>query len=254
MIEHNVETEKQLPPMKRFSFADAAERILDKQKNKQPMHYSRIIELAVDQKYINTEGQTPGASLIAIIGLENKKKLSRGEKPRFKAYGNGLYGLSKWEGRDLEIRIEQHNTQVRKKLLSGLKEIDPGEFEEQVAELLIAVGFTDVIVTSRHKDGGIDIRGVLVTGDVIRTKMAVQVKRWKNNVQAPTVQQIRGSLGAHEQGLIITTSGFSKGAITEAERPDAAPIGLMDGTQLVKLMVEHGIKVEKKGFEIIDLV
>jgi restriction system protein len=57
----------------------------------------------------------------------------------------------------------------------------------------------------------------MVTGDVIRTRMAVQVKRWKANVQSPTFQQVRGSLGAHEQGLIITTSDFSKGARAEAE-------------------------------------
>jgi hypothetical protein len=30
---------------------------------------------------------------------------------------------------------------------------------------------------------------------------------------APVVQLVRGSLGAHEQGLIITTSDFSAGAI-----------------------------------------
>ena len=43
--------------------------------------------------------------------------------------------------------------------------------------------------------------------------MAVQVKRWKNNVQAPTVQQVRGALGAREQGLIIATSNFSSGRV-----------------------------------------
>ena len=242
------------PVRKRYSFADAAEKILDEHSNKQPIHYTKIIEIAITHGYINTEGQTPGASLIAIMGIENKKRLARAEKPRFKAYGNGLYGLTKWEGKDLIFKIEQPNTLVKKKLLESLKIVDPGEFEELVAEVLIAVGFREVNVTNRYKDGGIDIRGVLVIGDVIRTKMAVQVKRWKNNVQSPTVQQIRGSLGAHEQGLIITTSDFSKGAIEEAERTDAAPIGLMDGTQLVNLMVEHGIKVEKERFEIIDLV
>ena len=71
------------------------------------------------------------------------------------------------------------------------------------------------------------MRGTLVVGDVIRTRMAVQVKRWKHNVQAPIVQQVRGSLGTHEQGLIITTSDFSAGAREEAARPDAVPVGLM---------------------------
>ena len=72
-----------------------------------------------------------------------------------------------------------------------------------------------------------------VVGDVIRTRLAVQVKRWKSNVQAPVIQQVRGSLGTHEQGLIITTSDFSKGAREEATRANATPVGLMDGEQLV---------------------
>lgn len=71
--------------------------------------------------------------------------------------------------------------------------------------------------------------------------MAVQVKRWKtkNHVQAPVVQQVRGSLGTHEQGLIITTSDFSAGAKREAERPNAVPVALMDGDKLVELLAEY---------------
>ena len=68
-------------------------------------------------------------------------------------------------------------------------------------------------MTPASGDGGIDVRGTLVVGDVIRTRMAVQVKRWKRNVQAPTVQQVRGSLGTHEQGLIVTTSDFRQGGV-----------------------------------------
>src|SRR5687768_5659349 len=94
----------------------------------------------------------------------------------------------------------------------------PTQFESLVARLLTSLGFEGVAVTSRSGDGGIDVRGTLVVGDVIRTRMAVQVKRWKGNVQAPTVQQVRGSLGTHEQGLIITTSDFSSGARDEAKR------------------------------------
>jgi restriction system protein len=57
--------------------------------------------------------------------------------------------------------------------------------------------------------------------------MAVQVKRWQHNVQAPTVQQLRGALGVHEQGLIVTTSDFSAGARAEAAKPDRTPVALM---------------------------
>ncbi|MCE7910027.1 MAG: restriction endonuclease, partial [Candidatus Omnitrophica bacterium COP1] len=98
-------------------------------------------------------------------------------------------------------------------------------------------------------------RGILVVGDVIRIKMAIQVKRWKigNNIQAPVVQQVRGSLGAHEHGLIITTSNFSEGAKMEATQPDKTAIALMDGEQLVKLLMEHGIGVHRSTPDLFEI-
>jgi restriction system protein len=87
----------------------------------------------------------------------------------------------------------------------------------------------------------------------IRTRMAIQIKKWKCNVQAPVVQQVRGSLGTHEQGLIITTSDFSPGERTEAARSDAVPIALMNGEQLVVLLVENGIGVTRRSHDLIEL-
>lgn len=107
------------------------------------------------------------------------------------------------------------------------------------------------MVTRAHKDGGIDVRGVLVVGDVIRTRMAVQVKRWKRNVQAPIVQQVRGALGTHDQGLIITTSDFGIGAKKEASRTDAVPVALMTGHQLVGLLIENEIGVRRLPRELL---
>lgn len=83
--------------------------------------------------------------------------------------------------------------------------------------------------------------------------MAIQVKRWKNNIQAPTVQQVRGALGTHEQGLIITISGFSSAAQSEMERPRAVPVGLMNGEQPVALPVEHNIGVQRTTRNLIEL-
>ena len=84
-------------------------------------------------------------------------------------------------------------------------------------------------------------------------KMNVQAKRWKNRVQSPMVQQLRGSLGAHEQGLIITTSDFSKGAQTEAIQADKTPIALMNGEQLVTLLMEYSIGVSSTSHVLFDL-
>jgi restriction system protein len=239
-------------PPTHLSFTDAAEKVLDKYANKSPMHYRAITDKALELGLIATAGKTPEATLYAQIITEIQRRTKRGERPRFVRYGKGYVGLSKWTGIGLAFQIDQHNQHVRKKLIQQIGKMPPAEFEALIGTLLAKLGFEDVTVTSFKGDGGIDVRGTMVTGDVVRTRMAVQVKRWKANVQAPTVQQVRGSLGAHEQGLIITTSDFSKGARAEAERADATPVALMDGEQLVKLLVENDIGIRRSSYDLIE--
>ena len=83
--------------------------------------------------------------------------------------------------------------------------------------------------------------------------MAVQAKRWKGNVGAPVVQQVRESLGAHEQGLIITTSDFSRRAREEAQRMNAAPVALMNGEQLTALLAEKEVGVRRDHYDLFSL-
>ena len=239
-------------PAATLSFTDATERVLE-DAGGNPMHYREITEKALASGLLNTEGRTPEATLYAQVLTECKRRKGRGDQVRFMVLGKGMISLTKWQAKGLGFQVEEANRKARKELLKLVKEMTPTEFEELVGRLLAAIGFEEVEVTSRSKDGGIDVRGTLVVGDVIRTRLAVQVKRWKNNVQSPVVQQVRGSLGAHEQGLIITTSDFSKGAKEEAERSDATPVGLMDGEQLVALLVEHEIGVMKTPLQLIQV-
>ncbi len=235
------------------SFTDAAERVLKKYGDRQPMHYREITEKAQKLGLIATSGRTPAASMYSSLLQETQRKRNRGEKPRFHMHGRGMIGLTAWMSGGLAGEIETHNKKVRSALHKRLREMDPGDFEELVGQLLGEIGFEEIEVTNRHGDGGIDVRGTLVVGEVIRTRMAVQVKRWQHNVQTPTIREVRGSLGAHEQGLIITTCRFAKGALDEAQRTDAVPIGLMDGPTLVGLLVEHGIGVERTPHELLAL-
>lgn len=241
------------PSFEPLSFTDAAERILQVFAEREPMHFVEVTERALDLRLIVSESKNPSATLRASIYQEINRRKERGDTPRFELFDNGMIGLTRWNQTGLTAYIQAHNENVRRRLHETLYEMDPVEFEELAGTLLIALGFTDVSVTSRHNDGGIDVRGTLVVGEVIRTRMAVQVKRWKSNIQTPTVQQVRGSLGSHEQGLIITTSDFSAGARQEAERPDAVPVGLMDGKQLVRLLVAYGLGVEKDELSLLRL-
>jgi restriction system protein len=238
---------------KSLSFTDAAERILEQYGNRKPMHYREVTERALKDGMLVTQGKTPEATMYAQIITEIQRHTKRGELPRFTRHGKGYFGLTQWMGKGLAFQIEQHNREVRKQLLAQVRQVSPSDFEAIIGRLLTAMGFDQVAMTPLGGDGGIDVRGVLVIGDSVRIKMAVQVKRWKNNVQAPIVQQVRGSLGAHEQGLIVTTSDFSKGAVAEASRADTTPVGLMNGDQLVNLLIEHDIGVHRSSHDIIEL-
>jgi restriction system protein len=236
-----------------MSFTDAAEQVLKHHANNSPMHYKKITEKALDLKLIKTKGQTPDQTMYAQILTEIERKTKQGETSRFIKLGKGMLGLAHWTDQGLAQQIGQHNVKARNELRKRLYEMSPGEFEDLVGALLVKVGFEDVIVTNRSNDGGIDVRGTLVVGGVIRTRMAVQAKRWKHNVQAPTVQQVRGSLGAHDQGLIITTSDFSVGARQEADRSNAVPVALMNGEQFVSLLVENDLGIRRTSYDLIEL-
>lgn len=237
------------------SFADAAELVLQAHKSRKPLHYTEITTQVLEQGLVQTKGATPAATLYAAVTQEVKRRRARAETQRFVIEGGGQVGLLEWQraAHGLGDRIRAHNRQVEKRLRARMAAMDPYEFEETVGALLAAIGFEDVEVTKKGGDSGIDVRGTLVVADVVRTKMAVQVKRWKNNIHSPQVQQVRGSLGAHEQGLIITTSDFSSGARAEAERPDATPVALMSGRQLVSLLIEYEIGVERTPFQVYEI-
>ena len=238
-----------------LSFTEAAERVLNEYGHKSPMHYREITAKALQQGWIATSGKTPQASMYSQLITEIRRDKNRGKLPRFVQHGQGFFGLSRWMGRGLAFEIEQHNKRVRQKLHAHLLKMDPGEFEDLIGRLLAELGFEGVEVTRRSQDGGVDVRGTLVVGDVIRTQMAVQVKRWKtnNHVQAPVVQQVRGSLGTHEQGLIVTTSEFSSGARREAERPNAVPVALMNGEKLVELLAEYQVGIKRQAHDLFEI-
>ena len=169
-------------------------------------------------------------------------------------HGRGKVGLASWLPDDLSARIEENNREVRQSLLDRALGDTPAAFEELVELLLTAMGFEDVDRTDYSRDGGIDVRATLVVGDSVRVRMAVQAKRVKGNIPAPVVQQVRGSLGTHEQGLIITTSDFSRGAKAEAGRPDAAPVALMNGEEIAAILgkYEIGARIERHDLLILD--
>jgi restriction system protein len=231
-----------------MTFLDAAHEIL-KQAGA-PLHYADIASRALAAGLLDTRGQTPEATMGSRLYVDTKRAGSR-----FRRVSRGIFALAEAQPSDIGQRIADLNRRARAELRKRLLAMPPDRFEALIGELLIAIGFDEatVHITSHSGDGGIDVRGVLRAGGVTDVNAAVQVKRWKRNVQAPTVRDLRGSLIVHEQGILVTTSDFSSGARKEAAEPGKTRISLVDGEQLLDLLIQHGIGVTQEQHTLLSL-
>jgi len=237
---------------KTLSFADAAEQVL--QEANTPLHYKKLTKIALDQG-LNTTSQTPWHTMYSVIHKEIKHRNAQGEPQRFKI-SKGFIHLEKDIPKTLAFTIKKHNKGVRDQILKQLRIMDSRKFEEFVSDLLNKMGFEENNeITPKSRDGGIDVRGTLTLNEAIKVRIAVQVKCWgdKNSVGPKIVRQVRGCLKPYEQGMIITTSKFTKFAREEADN-DAAHVALIDGEQLVKIMVglDHDM-IEKQPQNLLSL-
>ena len=108
-------------------------------------------------------------------------------------------------------------------------------------------------MTKYSGDGGIDLRARLAVGGVTDVRTAIQVKRWSNNVSGRVVRELRGGVGPHERGLVITLSNFTKDAQREAAEPNRSPISLVDGDRLLELLIDNKIGVTRRRVMILEL-
>ena len=133
-----------------------------------------------------------------------------------------------------------------------LKTMDPFGFERLSQKLLRECGFSDVKVTKKSGDGGIDGTGKLRINGIFSFNVAFQCKRYSGSVGAPEVRDFRGSLTTSiEKGVFLTTGTFSQQAREEATAPGKQQIDLIDGEEFINKILEYRIGVrEVSAFEI----
>lgn len=142
----------------------------------------------------------------------------------------------------------------RTQLLSVLKGLDPSAFERVCQRVLRESGFTEVEVTGRSGDGGIDGKGTIRLGGFISFPVLFQCKRYDGNVGAREVRDFRGAMaGRASKGMLITTGGFTNDAYVEATRDGVEPIDLINGELLANKMKELGLGVTSKTVEVVEV-
>lgn len=156
--------------------------------------------------------------------------------------------------KSLDIAIKRANQETANNIRDHIAHMDPTAFEYLVGALFQKLGYKNIEVTKRSGDGGVDVRATLSAGGVANIQTCIQVKRQKN-VGRPLVQKLRGSLGAHQAGLLVISGVFTKEAIEEAKNQTRVPIALINGTQLTQLLLDHeiGVKHVKKTLYLLRL-
>lgn len=151
-----------------------------------------------------------------------------------------------------EFIVESESVSWREQITDRLQNLNPYAFERLAQRLLRECGFSDVQVTQRSGDGGIDGIGKLRIQGIFSFNVAFQCKRYKGQVGAPAIRDFRGSLGTNiEKGVLITTGAFTKAAKEEASSEGKRLIDLMDGEELINKLAEYGIGLnEVKSYEI----
>lgn len=132
----------------------------------------------------------------------------------------------------------------KEKLAEILQSMNPYGFERLTQRVLRECGFSQVEVTKKSVDGGIDGTGKLKINGIFSFNVAFQCKRYSGVVGAPDIRDFRGSLTTNiEKGLFITTGTFSKAAREEACSPGKQQIDLLDGEEFINKLTEYEIGV-----------
>lgn len=129
---------------------------------------------------------------------------------------------------------------LKELVLNRILELKADQFGILVTELLTAIGFEAEHV-DRVGDEGIDVTGTLQVYDFAKLDLKVQVKRYKLSarISRRNIKDFRGSLPEKSEAAFVTTADFARTAREEAEKPGFKKIGLINGTQLVDILVEH---------------
>ena len=146
--------------------------------------------------------------------------------------------------------IQNFTNQELKELLNDFyKYFQTGfEFEEFLKPFLESIGLSEVVVTKKTGDDGVDLtavkEGLAEINNVDSVKYRIQAKRFapSSTIAPEKIDALRGNLNFNEKGLFITTAKVSDKAKEQAVSKDPyKPVFVIDGIDLVRICIEKQI-------------
>jgi restriction system protein len=144
------------------------------------------------------------------------------------------------------------NRQLQKDVLDSILSASPSFFETVIVDLLIAMGYGGGRAEmgealGQSNDGGVD--GVIKEDELGLDVVYIQAKRYdpSNTIGRPAIQAFVGSLEGFNasKGVFVTTSSFASSVKDYVSRIQKRII-LLDGDELARLMIRHGVGVRTK--------
>lgn len=144
-----------------------------------------------------------------------------------------------WRGllRKHGFRVEQTETRDE---AGPAASMSPEAFEELVATLYQAMGFSTRLTPSSH-DRGVDVIARRETATGVE-KLAIQCKRQQRSVGRPVLQQLLGVISSdpsYSRGVLVTTAAFTREATGFAGANGR--LELVNGASLQTLLGRYGI-------------
>ena len=152
-----------------------------------------------------------------------------------------------------EERIEAAFAELNAALQSDLQErvqaMHDADFEQLIVKLMLGLGYGAGGLGKRTGGSGDGAIDGIITEDVLGLDVIyLQAKRYSADsaVGPDKIREFAGAMDAHGiiKGVFVTTSRYTKAALEYAERSHKR-LRLIDGNELARLMVQHGIGVRE---------
>lgn len=189
--------------------------------------HSRLTNQLTEKEQINLENKIGTDSYALKLELDAQKD------PQFEVIKNEFDKLLIDYKKRLVALFEASNNKINTDTkIEELYSLSPREFEEYTQQLLIHMGYENVVLTPYVNDKGIDL-----FCERNGEKIAVQCKKYKGTVGSPEIISFIGAMSnAHvDSGIFITTGMFSFEAESLAAKN---PILLINRVRLAKIVID----------------
>ena len=153
-----------------------------------------------------------------------------------------------------QTTYEQALEQAQSEIEEHINALGAYDFQNLVAELLVAMGYHVPFVAPQGPDGGVDVVAYKDPLGTTTPRVRVQVKHRNQKVSVKEVRELEGVLRRDgEIGLIVSSGGFTTDAEREI-RSSTKHIETMDLARLIKLWQENYDRVKESGKKLLPLV